>query len=225
MVGMSVSARLILSAGVRRAVAALALVALFAGCGGATGETSTKGSPKGDSVDTVMDQRLAVPEPKLPPPLHRPERKHGAMFARYFIGGSLEYVVRSGFTVDSRRAQTRTCKRCHSVWAAIDHEYEQGHHVEMTPTVIDVIRVRRGPIIEDHGGFKTTFWVVDLRYHVDELSIRDADGVISTAKDLVFVDRLVASYDHFDEEWRVQFWKSIPSQPDVPILGDPSAVS
>jgi hypothetical protein len=209
--------------GLRGTVTGVAVVALLAGCGGTSARSSTEGTAEGDPVDPVMEQRLAVPEPKPPPVVRRPAREHGAMLARYFIADTLEYALRSGFTVDSRRALARDCTRCWSVWQRIDHEYNQGHHMEMTPVSVDAIRVRRGPITEGDAGFETSYWVVDLSYHVGELSIHDADDVISTATDLELLDRLVVSYDHFDEGWHVVYWKSIPSDPEVPILGRPAA--
>jgi hypothetical protein len=207
---------------VRRTVSVLALLVL-AGCGGAKVGPSTDGAAEGAPVDPVMEQRLAVPQPKLPPPVDKPVRGHGAVFARYFIAGSLEYAMRSGFTVDFRREFTFNCERCRAVWKRIDHEYKQGHHIEMSPVFVDAIRVRRGPVTEDPGVYERNYWLVDVRYHVDELAVRDADGEIETATDLGFSDRMVVSYDKFDEQWYIQFWKSSASDPGAPILGKPAS--
>ncbi len=206
--------------GQRRTLTALAVVALLAGCAGTKAETSTHDSAKGDPVDPVMEQRLAVPQPKLPPPLERqPERQHGAAFARYFVAGSLEYALRSGFTVDFRREFNFDCERCRSVWKRINREYKQGHHVEMTPVFVDAIRVRRGPHTQDYGAYELTYWLVDIRYHVDKLSILDAQTETATATDLRFADRLLVV---FGGDWQIEEWISTSSDPNTPILGRPA---
>jgi hypothetical protein len=194
----------------RRTMTALAVVALLAGCAGTSAESSTERPAKADPVDAVMEQRLAVPEPKLQPPVG------GAEFARYFIAGSLEYALRSGFTVDFRRDFNFGCGRCRSVWKRIDHEYKQGHHVEMSTVLVDAVRLRRGPQTVEEGRFERTYWLVDVAYHIDELSIRDADSEIATATDLRFADRLLVV---FGMDFEIQEWISTGSDTDTPILG------
>lgn len=206
----------------RRAVSALALL-LVAGCGGAEADPSTDASGKGgDAADSMMEQRIAIPQPKLPPRISHPTIEDGATFVRYFIGGSLRYAMRSGFTIDFRREFTFYCKRCRSVWMEINREYKQQHLIEMSPVVVDDIQVPRGPVTKRHGSYKFTYWLVDVRYHVDELSIRDDDGEIASATDLEFVDRLVVS---FDNEWEIQVWKSSVNDPGAPILGRPEVAA
>jgi hypothetical protein len=210
--------------GVRRTVIALAILALLAGCGG--GAKARAGSEKpaeADPADALMEQRISVPQPKLPPPIDRPAREDGAVFARYFVAGSLEYALRSGFTIDFRRDFSFYCERCRSVWKRIDSEYEQGHHIEMSPVFVDAIKVRRGPAKRDPGVYEPTYWLVDVKYHIDQLSLRDGSGVIESADGLEFVDRLVVSYQEYSEEWHIDIWNSTVNDRGAPILGRPAA--
>ena len=208
--------------GVRRAVTGLAVLALLTGCGSAKG--STEASVKADPVDPVMEQRLAVPQPRRPPPPPRPpSRADGAGYARYFVAGALEYAMRSGFTADLR-VDGISSVRGKAVLKRIDDEYANGHHIEMTPIYVEGLRVDRGPFQVDDSGNITQrrdpsgpwYWTVSVKYRVDDLSIRDADGEIAVAHDVEFTDQLVVGHGI---KWRVYFWESTSSDRDVPILG------
>ena len=207
---------------VRRTVSVLALLVL-AGCGGAKAGPSTDGVAEGAPVDPVMEQRLAVPQPRRPPlPARPPSRADGAGYVRYFIAGALEYAMRSGFTGDLR-VDALPSARGRVILQRIDDEYAKGHHVEMTPIYVEAIRIDRGPFQVDSSGNITHrldpwgvfYWTVSLKYRVDELSIWDSDGVIATAQDLEFTDQLVVASG---TRWRVYDWESRSSDPDAPIL-------
>ena len=207
---------------VRRTVSALVLL-LVTGCGGAEAEPSTKAPAKHHPIDPVMEQRLAVDEPTTPRAPRSPTRDDGVEFARYFFE-SLDYAMRSGFSMDFRQDFNFYCHRCRAIWKRINNEYAGDHHIEMTPLHVDSVSVLRGPVRRP-GYQKLTpaekqvepyFWVVEVSYHIDELAILDSEGEIESGTDLTFADRLLlASRD----VWEVWFWKNNLSDPDAPILG------
>jgi hypothetical protein len=206
----------------RRAVSALALL-LVAGCGGAEAGSSTEGADNDKPIDAVMEQRLAVdrtPRPRAP---SSPTREDGVDYADYFFG-SLEYAMRSGFAMDFRLDFNFYCDRCRAVWKRINDEYANNHYVQMTPIHVDTVRVIRGPfrrpgfqrLSRSQRQFDPYFWVVEVGYHIDKLSIRDSEGEIESGTALSFVDRLLVAST---SEWQVWLWKSSLSDPDTPILG------
>jgi len=215
--------------GIRRAVTALAAFALLTGCGGTNAKTSTDPA-NDDPADPVMEQRLAVPQPRRPPPPGRPpSRAAGAGYARYFVAGALEYAMRSGFTADFR-VDALSSARGRMLLQRIDSEYAKGHQVEMTPIYVDELRIDRGPFQVDSEGnivhrrdpYGWWYWTVTVKYHVDELAIMDGDKKISAVQDVVFSDQLVVANG---TKWRVPYWESKPSDPDVPILGGQPAAA
>jgi hypothetical protein len=207
--------------GLRRTVSVLVLL-LVAGCGGTETETSTDRS-KDDPADANVQQRLAVPEPRRPPPpTYPPSRAAGGGYARYLVAGAVEYAMRSGFTTDLR-VDALTSPRGRTILRKIDDEYAKGHRIEMTPIIVEALRVDRGPFQVDASGNVTHrrdpndwfYWTVSIKYRVDELSILDGDHEIATARDLVFSDQMVVAHGY---KWRVANWESKASDPDAPIL-------
>lgn len=208
---------------VRRTVSVLSLL-LVAGCGGADTEPSTDRSTRAEPADALMEQRLSVPEPRRPPPpTSPPGRAAGGGYARYLVAGAVEYAMRSGFTADLR-VDALTSARGRTILRKIDDEYAKGHRIEMTPILVEALRVDRGPFQLDDSGNVTHrrdpndwfFWTVSVKYRVDELSIRDGDEEIATAKDLEFTDQMLVAHGY---KWRVYYWESKASDPDAPILG------